>query len=111
MSIDGVHRHTFSTGLAFEIPDGYQIMIFSRSGHGFNHDSRLSNCVGIIDQDYKGEVKVRLSVDYPTKDLIIKHGDRIAQAQLVPVTKAAFHEVSELSDSERGTGGFGSTGH
>lgn len=97
------------TGLAFDIPEGYQMLIFSRSGHGFKHGVRLANCVGVIDSDYRGEVKVKLVSD---GDFLfdVKHGDRIAQAQLFPVTQVSFAEVDELSESQRGTGGFGSTG-
>src|SRR5574340_1561650 len=54
---------TFRTGLAFEVPDGWALLIYSRSGHGFGHDTRLANCVGVIDADYRGEVQVRLTRD------------------------------------------------
>lgn len=97
------------TGLAFEIPDGWQMLIFSRSGHGFKHNVRLANCVGVIDQDYRGEVKVKLTADL-NGSLSIFKGDRIAQAQLIPVHRVTFEEVSELTETERGDGGFGSTG-
>ena len=98
------------TGLAFEIPEGWQMLIFSRSGHGFKNDVRLANCVGVIDSDYRGEVKVKLSNDGRTA-FPVKHGDRIAQAQLMPVHRARFVQAGTLSDTERGTGGFGSTGN
>lgn len=97
------------TGLAFEIPKGYQMLVFSRSGHGFNHEVRLANCVGVIDSDYRGEVKVKLTAD-SEGCLTIRKGDRIAQAQLIPVHRVTFEEVSELTETERGNGGFGSTG-
>lgn len=98
------------TGLAFEVPVGYVMLIFSRSGHGFNHDTRLSNCVGVIDSDYRGEVMVKLTRDSHGPSLAIKHGSRIAQALLMPVQQVTFEETDELSETERGTGGFGSTG-
>ena len=101
-----------NTGLKFEIPEGHVMMIYSRSGHGFTHNVRLANCVGVIDSDYRGEVKVKLNMDdnYGDEVLIIHHGDRIAQAMIIPVQQVKFEEVSELSDTERGTGGLGSTG-
>lgn len=101
---------TFPTGLAFEIPPGWVMLIFSRSGHGFKHDVRLANCVGVIDSDYRGEVAVRLTADHGDRPLVVGHGDRIAQAMLVPVERVTFQEVYELSDTARGAGGFGSTG-
>ena len=101
------------TGLAFEIPVGYVMLVFSRSGHGFKNQVRLSNCVGVIDSDYRGEVKVALHSDNHKaqgKALTIKHGDRIAQAMIVPLPRVQLEEVFELSSTERGQGGFGSTG-
>ena len=103
-------RHTFETGLAFEIPEGYVMLVFSRSGHGFNHGTRLSNCVGVIDSDYRGELKISLTVD--GKDsLDIAEGDRVAQAMVIPTPKVSFVEAGKLSTTVRGTGGFGSTGN
>lgn len=113
---------TIRTGLAFEIPEGYVMLVFSRSGHGFKNDVRLANCVGVIDSDYRGEVMVKLrSDDDPpylspgratpeTYFLAIGPGDRIAQAMIVPFPRVAFDVVKELSSTERGAGGFGSTG-
>lgn len=99
----------FRTGLAVEIPPGWVMLIYSRSGHGFRSNTRLSNCVGVIDSDYRGEIKVKLTVD-EGHGLQVRSGDRIAQAMLVPIERVAFREVDELSDTARGTGGFGSTG-
>lgn len=111
----------FPTGLAFEVPPGWALMIYSRSGHGFNNDIRLANCVGVIDSDYRGEVLVKLTSDqhlgpFGLADAIqatcmaVRAGDRIAQAMLVPAPRVAFVEVDELTTTTRGTGGFGSTG-
>lgn len=97
-----------STGLSFEIPSGYVMLVFSRSGHGFKHDVRLSNCVGVIDSDYRGEVKVKLRGD-DYNNLDFKYGDAVAQAMIVPVPKVSFIEVQTLSETARGEGGFGST--
>lgn len=99
----------FRTGLAFEVPEGWALLIYSRSGHGFKSNIRLANCVGVIDSDYRGEVMVKLTVDDFGR-MIVNPGDRIAQAMLVPVPRTVFHEVDELSETARGTGGFGSTG-
>lgn len=102
----------FSTGLAFEIPEGYVMLVFSRSGHAFKHEIRLSNCVGVIDSDYRGEVKVKLTQDHAFHNnwMDIKKGDRIAQAMVLPVNKVCFEEADELSNTARGEGGFGHTG-
>ena len=105
------------TGLAFEVPPGYALMVYSRSGHGFKSNTRLSNCVGVIDSDYRGEVMVSLYRDDSVNDhfsaasaMKIHSGDRVAQAMLIPVPAVAFEEVNVLSSTDRGTGGFGSTG-
>lgn len=98
------------TGLAFEIPHGWAMKIYSRSGHGFRDGVRLVNGTGIIDSDYRGEVMVGLHNDSDGLRAV-KHGDRIAQAMLVPVQRVHMMLVSELSDTERGAGGFGSTGN
>ena len=100
----------FDTGLAFEIPEGHVMLVFSRSGHAFKSDTRLANCVGVIDHDYRGEVKVKLRCDSNINSLSIQAGDRIAQAMIVPYPKVEFVWADDLSDTERGEGGFGSTG-
>lgn len=99
----------FRTGLAFEIPDGHVMLIFSRSGHGFNYSTRLANCVGVIDSDYRGEVMVKLRMDSGNEILSFKPGDRIAQAIVIPFPRAEFIDVDALSETARGEGGFGST--
>lgn len=101
--------HTFSTGLAAEIPEGYVLKIYSRSGHGFNKGIRLANCVGIIDQDYRGEIKIKLVVD-GYAHLEVEQGDRIAQGMLIKVDRPALEWSEEISETDRGEGGFGSTG-
>jgi dUTP pyrophosphatase len=109
---------TCGTGLAFEIPEGYVMLVYSRSGHGFKHQVRLSNCVGVVDQDFTGEVMVQLVSDeewLSESDLghvpfFVRPGDRIAQAMLIPVDQWAIEETSELKETERGDKGFGSTG-
>ena len=100
---------TCDTGLSVEVPQGYAMMIYSRSGHGFKNNMRLANCVGVLDSGYRGPVMVKLTCDRQIQ-YVPKVGDRIAQAMLIPVPVVTFEEVTELSDSERGEGGFGSSG-
>lgn len=100
---------TFGTGLAFEVPPGHVLLVFSRSGHGFKHGVRLANCTGVIDSDYRGELMVRLTVD-GEDSFVVREGDRIAQAMLVELPAVALVEAETLSETERGTGGLGSTG-
>lgn len=102
---------TFRTGLAFEVPAGHVLMIYSRSGHGFKHGVRLINCTGVIDSDYRGEIFVKLiRDDAEGPDMRVLNGDRIAQAMLVPIPRIELVEVDELSETVRGVGGLGSTG-
>lgn len=97
------------TDLAFEVPEGYVLMIYSRSGHGFKHGVRLANNTGVVDSDYRGHVPVCLHND--GRDVFYVHqGDRVAQAMIVPVPRVEFEVVDELSSTERGENGFGSTG-
>lgn len=109
-SIEAGDAKNFSIGLAFEIPATHVMLIFSRSGMGVNDGLRLSNCVGVIDSDYRGEVGACLRND-GRFHYSVKPGDRIAQAMLVPIPYVALVEVDELSDTARGTGGLGSTGN
>lgn len=102
-------RAVFGTGLAFEIPEGYVMQVFSRSGQGFKHGIRMCNGTGIIDSDYRGEVRIGLHNDSDV-DYEVRVGDRIAQGMLIPVGIVIFKEVDTLSETERGEGGYGSTG-
>ena len=97
------------TGLFVEIPEGYEIQIRSRSGLAFKHGICVLNSPGTIDSGYRGEIQVILH-NHDHRRYNIKKGERIAQMVVAPVTTATFIEVSELSDSERGEGGLGSTG-
>lgn len=101
---------TFYTGLSFEVPKGHVLLIFSRSGHGFNSGVRLSNCVGVIDSDYRGELLVKLTGDKVFHGLDIDPGDRVAQGMIFPIPTVKFNVVEELSSTDRGEKGFGSTG-
>lgn len=97
------------TNLQVEIPHGYEIQVRPRSGLAFKHGIGVLNAPGTIDEDYRGEIKVIL-FNFGTEDFIINRGDRIAQLILGRVHKAEIIESYELSDTERGAGGFGSTG-
>lgn len=99
----------FKSGICTEIPHGYFAAVFPRSGLGINKNLRLPNCTGIIDADYRGEWVIALINDGDVRHLI-KHGDRVAQFAILPVPEVELVEVDELSDTERGTGGLGSTG-
>jgi len=99
---------TFDTGLQVEIPPGFVLLVFSRSGHGFRFGVRLANGTGVIDSDYRGNIMVRLVSDGAS--MRVKRGDRIAQAMIVPVPVVRWVEDENLSETARGKGGFGSTG-
>ncbi len=102
-------RCAVPTGLYFEIPDGYEIQIRPRSGLALNNGVTCLNAPGTIDSDYRGEVKVTL-INLGDKDFEINNGDRIAQMIVAPVVQCNFEITTELSSTERGIGGFGSTG-
>ena len=96
-------------GLSFEIPDGYVGLIFPRSSV-CKKDLSLSNCVGVIDSDYRGEVTAVFNVTDTSKDNVYSVGDRIAQMVFMKIPEVELTEVEELSETKRGTGGYGSTG-
>jgi dUTP pyrophosphatase len=100
---------SFKLGLAVEVPEGYALLMFSRSGQGFNSDTRLANCVGVIDSDYRGELNVKLTCDGPNI-MRVEPGDRVCQGMLVQVPRIVIEEVTELGETVRGEGGLGSTG-
>jgi len=102
-------RLAVATGFAMAIPDGYEVQVRPRSGLALKHGISVPNAPGTIDSDYRGELKVIL-INLSQDDFPIERGDRIAQLVLAPVTVAAWQEVDALPDTERGTGGFGSTG-
>lgn len=97
------------TGLCMEIPMGYEVQVRPRSGLSLKTDLLVVNSPGTIDCDYRGEVKVILG-NFGDKEAVIEHGDRIAQFVIAPVTQATFSIEEELSSTDRGSGGFGSTG-
>lgn len=97
------------TGIAIAVPRGYFGAIFARSGLATKQGLRPANCVGVIDSDYRGPVIVALHND-KDGDQMIPAGSRIAQLAIIPVMRTDFNIVDELDETERGTGGFGSTG-
>ncbi len=97
------------TGIASEIPDGYAGLIMARSGLATKRDLAPANKVGLVDSDYRGEIKVALH-NHGTQPQTVAYRERIAQYVIVPYIKAEYTEAEELSDTERGDGGFGSTG-
>lgn len=101
--------YSFPTGLAGEIPEGHVGLVFCRSGLGVKHGVSLPNCVGVIDSDYRGELIVPLR-NFGDKAYTIQPGERIAQLVIIPVCLPLLEEARELSSTQRGTGGFGSTG-
>jgi dUTP pyrophosphatase len=102
-------RHAVATGFAVAIPDGFEVQVRPRSGLALKHGITCLNTPGTIDSDYRGEVKVILA-NLGQETFAVGRGERIAQLVPAPVLRARFEEVSQLSDSERGAGGFGSTG-
>ena len=97
------------TGLAVEIPDGYVGLVYARSGLATKSGLAPANKVGVIDSDYRGEIKVALH-NHSTEPKVIAKGERIAQMVIAPYLKVEYDEVEDLSDTIRGDGGFGSTG-
>lgn len=108
-SIKMVDSQTFRTGLAIEIPPGFVMRIYARSGKAFKHDVCLTNGVGVIDSDYRGEILVRLT-NHGWGEFTVEPGDRIAQAIIEPFERVVFQPVNSLGATARGTSGFGSTG-
>ena len=101
---------TIPTGIAIALPScDYVALIFARSGLGVKHGISLSNGVGVIDSDYRGELKVGLT-NLSDEPYTIQPGDRVAQLAILPVVQANVVQVSELDQTGRGAGGFGSTG-
>lgn len=99
-----------NTGIAIQIPNsGIGGFVFPRSGLSSKHGISLANCVGVIDSDYTGEILCPV-INHSTKDYTIKPGDRIAQIVFMPVLQVRLQETDRLEETDRGSGGFGSTG-
>ncbi len=102
-------RQLIPSGLKMAMPQGYEAQIRPRSGLAYRHGITMLNTPGTIDADYRGELKM-LAVNLGDEKFTINHGDRIAQMVIAPVIQAEVNEVETLSATERGDGGFGSTG-
>ena len=102
-------RQLIPTGLFMELPQGYEAQVRPRSGLAIKHGITILNAPGTIDADYRGEVKVIL-INLGNDDFEIKNGERIAQMVIHSCEQATFVHVKEISETERGNGGFGSTG-
>ena len=102
-------RHAVATGFALAIPEGYEVQVRPRSGLALKHGVTCLNTPGTIDSDYRGEVKVILA-NLGSEPFPIRRGDRIAQLVPAAVTRATLTDVASLNETERGAGGFGSTG-
>lgn len=103
-------EHTLiRTGFAMALPDNFEAQVRPRSGLALKHGITVLNTPGTIDADYRGEVGVIL-INHGREPFVVSRGDRIAQMIVAPFVQANFHEVSELSETERGSGGFGSSG-
>lgn len=109
VTIRPLERALIPTGLFLEIPSGYEGQVRPRSGLALKQGLTVLNSPGTIDADYRGEVKVIL-INLGSEPFVINAGDRIAQIVFSPVAKASFIQKEELEISERGSGGFGSTG-
>lgn len=109
ISVCSGQKCSIGTGISMEIPEGYVGLVFARSGLACKNGLRLCNSVGVIDADYRGEIKVVL---YNDSEYVreIKPGERVAQMIIMPYPKVIFTEVEELSDTVRGVSGFGGTG-
>lgn len=101
--------HFIKTGIAMEVPKQYAGLIYARSGLASKRGLRPANCVGVIDSDYRGEIMVALHNDSDVPQTI-NHGERIAQIVITPYIRPEFVETDDLTDTERGEGGFGHTG-
>jgi dUTP pyrophosphatase len=109
ISLKPMERYLFPTGMHIQLPEGYEAQIRPRSGLAAKYGITVTNCVGTIDSDYTGEIKVSL-INLSTDTVVIYPGDRIAQMVVAKYEKVTWEEVAALDETERGDGGFGSTG-
>lgn len=107
--VEPMERKLIPTGIAVELPSGYELQVRPRSGLALKYGITVLNAPGTVDSDYRGELAVLL-INFGSKPFTIQNGDRIAQAVIAPVVKASFIVRAKLSATERGSGGYGSTG-
>ncbi len=98
-----------STGIFVEVPEGYELQVRGRSGNAMKYGISVTQGVGTVDSDFRGEIKIFLT-NHGDEPFPIKHGDRVAQGIFAPIKQAEWKEVDELSVTSRGENGFGSTG-
>ncbi|MCX8666468.1 dUTP diphosphatase [Acetobacteraceae bacterium B3987] len=110
LSLKPGERILVPTGLCIALPEGYELQIRPRSGLALKHGIMVPNSPGTIDEDYRGEIRIIL-INAGTEDFVIERGMRIAQGVLAPVVRMQWQECSSLDTTDRGHGGFGSTGH
>lgn len=110
VTLKPLERALIPAGISIKLPNSnYGAFLFARSGLSAKHGITLANCVGVIDSDYTGEIKVAL-VNLSNESYTIENGERIAQLVIMEVSKAKFNVVDSLESTSRGSGGFGSTG-
>lgn len=104
-----MERYLFPTGIYIQLPEGYEAQIRPRSGLAAKYGITVTNCVGTIDSDYTGQIMVSL-INLSNDNFVVQPGERIAQMVIAKYEKITWNEVAELDETERGAGGFGSTG-
>jgi len=109
LNIPPLARGLVPTGLRIELPEGYEAQVRPRSGLAAKSGVTVLNAPGTVDSDYRGEIRVIL-INFGTEPFLVKDGDRIAQLVIAPVSRARFTEANSVAPSNRGEGGFGSTG-
>lgn len=109
IALKPMERYLFPTGIYIQLPEGYEAQIRARSGLASKYGITLSNCIGTIDADYTGEIGVSL-INLSNETFVIQPGERIAQMVIAKYEKVTWNEVTVLDETERGSGGFGSTG-
>lgn len=109
IALKPMERHLFPTGIYIQLPDGYEAQIRPRSGLAVKYGITVTNCIGTIDSDYTGEVGVSL-INLSNETFVVHPGERIAQMVVAKYEKVTWNEVAVLDETERGDGGFGSTG-
>ena len=108
--LEPMMRQLVPTGLAIELPSGYEAQVRPRSGLALKHGITVLNSPGTVDADYRGEIKILL-INLGKEAFTVAHGDRIAQLVVAPYTQVVWEPVASLQPTERGQGGYGSTGH
>jgi len=109
VALKPMERRAIPTGLVVAVPPGYEVQVRPRSGLALRHGVTVANAPGTVDSDYRGELMVIL-INLGNETYTVKRGERIAQLVLAPVVQGTFTESEKLPPSERGSGGFGSTG-